>query len=190
LLRYTSDIGDIENPYIHLTNVAIQKKSDDYNKIHGGKWALSNMRLFLQGTYGHERSNRLFEDMNALIIHSLKACQNVMINDKHCFECYGYDLLIDAQLKPWLLEVNASPSLTTTTTADRVLKTALISDLLDIVMPAGLPVDVAHKGMTLDPATGNLVPIERLGEFELLYDETQDLKGNCKPTLKRLQKSQ
>jgi tubulin polyglutamylase TTLL1 len=113
-----------------------------------------------------------------------------MINDKHCFECYGYDLLIDAQLKPWLLEVNASPSLTTTTTADRVLKTALISDLLDIVMPAGLPVDVAHKGMTLDPATGNLVPIERLGEFELLYDETQDLKGNCKPTLKRLQKSQ
>jgi len=98
--------------------------------------------------YGHDRANRLFEDMNALIIHSLKACQNVMINDKHCFECYGYDLLIDAQLKPWLLEVNASPSLTTTTTADRVLKTALISDLLDIVMPAGLPVDVAHKGMT------------------------------------------
>jgi tubulin polyglutamylase TTLL1 len=190
LLRYTSDIGDIENPYIHLTNVAIQKKSDDYNKIHGGKWTLSNMRLFLQGTYGHDRANRLFEDMNALIIHSLKACQNVMINDKHCFECYGYDLLIDAQLKPWLLEVNASPSLTTTTTADRVLKTALISDLLDIVMPPGLPVDVAHKGMTVDPASGNLVPIERQGEFELLYDETQDLKGNCRPTLKRLQKSQ
>ena len=190
VLRYTSDIGDIENPYIHLTNVAIQKKSDDYNKIHGGKWTLSNMRLFLQGTYGHDRANRLFEDMNALIIHSLKACQNVMINDKHCFECYGYDLLIDAQLKPWLLEVNASPSLTTTTTADRVLKTALISDLLDIVMPPGLPVDVAHKGMTVDPASGNLVPIERQGEFELLYDETQDLKGNCRPTLKRLQKFQ
>ena len=37
---------------------------------------------------------------------SLLAVQQVMISDKHCFELYGYDLLIDQDLKPWLIEVH------------------------------------------------------------------------------------
>jgi tubulin polyglutamylase TTLL1 len=56
------------------------------------------------------------------MVHSLKAVQNVMISDRHCFEVYGYDVIIDDALKPWLVEVNASPSLSTTTEADRIMK--------------------------------------------------------------------
>ena len=81
---------------MHLTNIVIQKHNDDYNSKHGGKWHVKNLRLFIESTYGLEASNRLFYGMDLLIIHSLKAVQNVIMNDKHCFECYVYDVLIDA----------------------------------------------------------------------------------------------
>ena len=71
--------------------------------------------------------------MEVLIIIALRSVQNVMINDKHCFELYGVDILIDDELKPWLIEVNSSPSLSTTTEEDRELKTRLIHDTFNLV---------------------------------------------------------
>ena len=68
----------------------------------------------------------------------------MMLNDPHCFECYGYDIIIDANLKPWLIEVNASPSLTTTTGSDHFLKLSLIDAILNVVLPPdGVPKQVA-----------------------------------------------
>lgn len=59
---------------------------------------------------------------------------------------YGYDILVDANLKPWLLEINASPSLTTTTKIDKDLKTNLIKDVYKITIPDDWNDDPSKSG--------------------------------------------
>lgn len=52
-----------------------------------------------------------------------------------CFEILGVDILLDHKLRPWLLEVNHSPSFTTDTPLDHAIKKRVIGDafrLLDI----------------------------------------------------------
>ncbi|CAM9174392.1 unnamed protein product, partial [Heterosigma akashiwo] len=163
--KYTSDLSDLDNPFVHLTNVAIQKHNEDYNSVHGGKWHVQHMRLFIEGVWGKEATEKLFDDMDEIFIQSLKAVQSVIINDKHCFECYGYDIIIDSKLKPWLVEVNASPSLSVTTTSDRIMKTCLLRDIMEVIAPND---HVEYRGA---PALG---PCEDTGAFVVLYDEAAE----------------
>jgi len=145
--RYNSDPSSISNSFMHLTNVAIQKTDENYDKRTGGKWDLRRLKLHMIGQFGAETTDAVFWEIQMIIIRSLLACGNVMINDKHCFELYGYDVMIDDTLKPWLIEVNASPSLSANTQEDYVMKCEMLNDVLDIVDVEGrLRGDEEHVG--------------------------------------------
>ncbi|XP_034937092.1 probable tubulin polyglutamylase TTLL1 isoform X5 [Chelonus insularis] len=161
-VKYDTSIQELDNMYVHLTNVSVQKHGDEYNSLHGGKLSVQNLRLYLESTRGKAVTEKLFANISWCIVHSLKAVAPVMANDRHCFECYGYDIIIDNKLKPWLIEVNASPSLTSTTVNDRILKYKLIDNIVSIVVPPdGVPDVRWNKCPTL----------EAMGNFELLLDE-------------------
>ena len=68
---------------------------------------------------------------------------------------YRYDLLIDEQLKPWLIEVNASPSLTCTTEDDRKLKDRVMRDALAVAVPPG-KLEAAAGGVSRTTALSRL----------------------------------
>jgi tubulin polyglutamylase TTLL1 len=65
--KYTSNVEELDNPFIHLTNVAIQKHGEDYNSQHGGKWHIQNLRLFLEASWGYDMTQKLFEEIDALV---------------------------------------------------------------------------------------------------------------------------
>jgi len=51
----------------------------------------------------------------------------------NCFEIFGYDILLDSDLKPWLVEVNLSPSLACESPMDLTIKTNLIADTFNMI---------------------------------------------------------
>lgn len=102
--------------------------------------------------------------MDVVYMSSLKAVQPVMLNDKHCFELYGYDILIDKNLKPWLIEVNASPSLVATTKDDFILKKHLFNDLINIILPSHWE---TQKSLYITSTSKE----KEMGKFELIYNE-------------------
>jgi tubulin polyglutamylase TTLL1 len=164
--KFSVDVSDINNIYMHLTNVAIQKKYDKYQKTNGGKFSLQNLHFYLENVYGYERAKQCHQDITQVIIGSLLSVQNVMFNDKHCFELYGYDILIDQNLKPWLIEINSSPSLSTTTKGDFILKKRLINDVIDIVVTDKWLDEKGKPGAS--SFTG-----KSQGLFDLIYDGTE-----------------
>jgi len=131
--RFSMKKEDIQNTMIHLTNVAVQKTGEKYDEKSGMKWALRDLKMFMVSRHGADVVHGLFTQIESLVLRSLMAVQNTIIQDKRCFELYGYDIMIDSDLKPWLLEVNASPSLTSDTQDDHELKSAMLHDVLDIL---------------------------------------------------------
>lgn len=131
--RFSMDARHMTNTYVHLTNVAVQKRGDEYDARTGGKWGVHELRSYLASKHGEARVGELFEEIKLVVLRSLASVQPVIINSPNSFELYGYDVLIDAVLKVWLIEVNASPSFSASTAADRAMKRSIMHDTLNVL---------------------------------------------------------
>jgi tubulin polyglutamylase TTLL6/13 len=50
-----------------------------------------------------------------------------------CYEILGFDIFFDSNLKPWILEVNHSPSFSTDSPLDFKIKKNLIADTIKLL---------------------------------------------------------
>lgn len=132
-VKYSTNPEDLSNNYMHLTNVAVQKCSDQYDKLLGGKWDMRHLKHYLMGKYGEEPVNKLVGNIQRIIMKSFISVQKVIANDNHCFELYGFDILVDSDLNPWLIEINSNPSLTANTSQDSEMKIKLLDDMCTIL---------------------------------------------------------
>ncbi|CAH1407877.1 unnamed protein product [Nezara viridula] len=146
------------NMYMHLTNYSVNKFSRTYiaDPEEGSKRKLSTLNDYLRRQF-HD-VNKLWDDIDDVIIktvllalptlqHNYKAAFPSHRNRQACFEVLGFDLILDNTLKPYLLEVNHSPSFHTDAPIDREVKEALIIDTFKIL---NLPKNIKHSVMIED----------------------------------------
>jgi len=65
--------------------------------------------------------------------HIFHATKKTCIHRSNCFEVYGYDIMIDSDFKPWLIEINLSPSLACESQLDQQIKSQLVADVFNLV---------------------------------------------------------
>uniref|UniRef100_A0A672SHN2 Tubulin--tyrosine ligase-like protein 5 n=1 Tax=Sinocyclocheilus grahami TaxID=75366 RepID=A0A672SHN2_SINGR len=145
-VKYDHATANIKNQFMHLTNYSVNKKSSDYVSCddpevedYGNKWSMSAMLRYLRQE--GKDTTLLMGQIEELIIkallsaeiHIATACKMFVPHRCNCFELYGFDVLIDSNLKPWLLEVNLSPSLACDAPLDLKIKASMISDMFSLV---------------------------------------------------------
>jgi hypothetical protein len=134
------------NRFSHLTNYSVNKKNEKFIQNQdwrqdniGHKWSLNALNKHLE-SIGVD-TTLLWLKIYDLIIKSLisiepivlDSLRNLVVHRNNCFDLFGFDVLIDSDLKPWLLEVNLSPSLATDSPLDLHIKSSLISDTFNLI---------------------------------------------------------
>ena len=115
------------------------------------------------------------------MVKSLVVVDEKIVNQPNCFELFGYDVLIDADCKPWLLEVNASPSLARENPLDKKVKNAMLRDLIQLLDVA--PFDRAALAKVIRKRLGNISKNRYLygkNDTELEHD-LKEILGDYQP---------
>ncbi len=109
---------DETDPYIHLTNDAVQKYSDRYSRYEdGNKLSYPELQRYLDSLPSLGRNLNLnsvliprMKEIASLAVRSAWPALNKEGRDKN-FEIFGLDFMIDEDFAPWLIEINTNPCL-------------------------------------------------------------------------------
>ncbi|CAJ1441065.1 unnamed protein product [Effrenium voratum] len=150
---FTMSPAKLTDPCVHLTNNEVNARNlQGKTALDCGNWRLSELRAWLRqrssGAGKKSGEAELWSHLKALAWEVLDAARPVIAQEvgrlpegsrDRCFELFGFDVLLDADLRPWLCEVNSQPSLGVGGKVDLAVDRAMLSSLFQLVRSSAVP---------------------------------------------------
>jgi len=186
--------------YMHLTNYAVNKHNESFMagnqaqaeaEAAASKWTLEQLAHYLRGQgYDWEL---IWERMQHLVVKSLISVQPIVRNNYRsilppdndgfsCFEILGYDVMLDDELRPWLLEVNHSPSFCIDSPLDQAIKEQLILDTIELARIDPKLISKAKKAEKKATAGRLLEPLQKRKPTSACSSNAPSTHGSTTPT--------
>ena len=142
---YGTSADQLADPLIHFTNPHVQRENIDVVDPVRSVSASQYREQLERAGLDHDRLWQRLETALAAAVRAhaaplARTSRNVTPHLDRCFELLGFDVVVDSELQPWLVECNVSPALgvrgepgSSTYEAQRHVKETMISDLLTLI---------------------------------------------------------
>lgn len=146
-VQYNSIPEDkMTSKFTHLTNYSINKLNPNFKVNEGENESGDASKISFKDTNAYLQkqgvdTDLLWRKIEDLIVKTILSVEPLITNGMdmyvpfktNWFELLGFDILIDQNIDPWLLEVNLSPSMNCDSQFDQKVKSNLLADLFTLI---------------------------------------------------------
>ena len=137
----SADYNSADYRAIHLTNQSVQKHVEGYGAVEGlesNMWSRRSFHEYLAATHGEEDGAGIAASIEAQIRRAIgvatRSVCDIVEHRRNSFELFGFDFMVDADHRVWLLEANSSPDMSRNAAPLRAIVDDGLDDLLQLVL--------------------------------------------------------